>query len=565
MTAIQKWSFTNAGFMSKWLIHLKLFVVFLCFSTIFSCALTLNSDSSQATQKFSTTAVSPANVDDLMIVDCLLPGQIKRLGQMAVYVGQRRPIKTTAVDCAIRGGEYVAYDRSNYETARKVWTSAAEQDDKNAQNYLGEIYEKGLGTKPDYTTAAKWYQRAAEQGHTSAQVNLGKLFELGLGVSKDIDKAFYWYRRAAGLPELKLDPRLQLVMDAQEGTKPIIQILDPFTPRTRGVVLVSIKELGTKRRLKGRVVSPIGLSRLTVNNKDTPTDKEGYFELLVNVKKSGSKITIVAIDKKEQRAERSIVLRPAKPAPSLTEFGKYYALVIGNNKYKYLNSLDTAEYDAKTVSTLLESKYGFKVTPLYNATRYEILTALNHLLKNLTEKDNFLLYYAGHGHLDEANIRGHWLPVDAEMDNTSNWISNVSITDLLNKMSARHILVIADSCYSGTLTRSTLMQLRPGYTDEYRNTYIKTVLKKRSRTALTSGGLQPVLDVGGGNHSVFAKAFIDVLNENLAILEGQQLYLEVVARVTHAAFNKRFEQIPQYAPIKFAGHEAGDFFFIPVN
>jgi hypothetical protein len=71
------------------------------------------------------------------------------------------------------------------------------------------------------------------------------------------------------------------------------------------------------------------------------------------------------------------------------------------------------------------------------------------------------------------------------------------------------------------------------------------------------------LDEGGGNHSVFAKAFLEVLANNTDILDGQRLGLEVAARVSYAASNVRVEQDPQYAPIRYSGHEAGDFLFVP--
>jgi hypothetical protein len=130
-------------------------------------------------------------------------------------------------------------------------------------------------------------------------------------------------------------------------------------------------------------------------------------------------------------------------------------------------------------------------------------------------------------------------------------------------MSARHILVVADSCYSGALTRSALAKLEAGTSDEARAHWLKTVAEKQSRTVLSSGSLQPVLDTGGGDHSVFAKAFIDVLANNTDILEGQRLGLEVAARVSYAVANALIEQDPQYAPIRYAGHEAGDFLFVP--
>jgi hypothetical protein len=87
--------------------------------------------------------------------------------------------------------------------------------------------------------------------------------------------------------------------------------------------------------------------------------------------------------------------------------------------------------------------------------------------------------------------------------------------------------------------------------------------KTRSRAVLTSGGLEPVLDAGGGEHSVFAQAFLQVLKENDEILEGWRLYRAVREQVKLAALAFRVDQEPQYAPIQYAGHEAGEFLFLP--
>jgi hypothetical protein len=93
---------------------------------------------------------------------------------------------------------------------------------------------------------------------------------------------------------------------------------------------------------------------------------------------------------------------------------------------------------------------------------------------------------------------------------------------------------------------------------------LKTVAKKRVRTALTSGGEHPVLDVGEGGHSVFTGALITVLGENQTILETERLFLAIRTRVVSAADEYKMEQIPTYWPIQFAGHESlGDFIFIP--
>jgi hypothetical protein len=70
--------------------------------------------------------------------------------------------------------------------------------------------------------------------------------------------------------------------------------------------------------------------------------------------------------------------------------------------------------------------------------------------------------------------------------------------------------------------------------------------------------LEPVLDGGAGNYSIFAKAFISVLRDNKAAIDGTSLYAAVRSEVALNA-----EQIPQYQNIRFAGHETGgDFVFI---
>ncbi|MCH7535615.1 MAG: sel1 repeat family protein, partial [Bacteroidetes bacterium] len=119
----------------------------------------------------TTKASTPANQgDEFLIVDCLLPGQLRKLGRKAVYQTARRHIKTSARNCEIRGGEYVAYDASSYASALKVWLPQAQGGNPEAQTYVGEIYEKGLGLTPDYVTAAQWYQKAADKGYSTAQI-----------------------------------------------------------------------------------------------------------------------------------------------------------------------------------------------------------------------------------------------------------------------------------------------------------------------------------------------------------------------------------------------------------
>ncbi len=235
--------------------------------------------------------------------------------------------------------------------------------------------------------------------------------------------------------------------------------------------------------------------------------------------------------------------------------GKFYALVIGNNAYASLPDLGTAVFDAQVVAEVLREKYGFQVTLLLDASRYDILKAMADYRHSLTESDNLLIYYAGHGQLDRAAERGYWLPVDADQTIKANWISTADITDMLKASDAWHVLVVADSCYSGTLVRGALSPLRGGG-DQL--ALLRRLAEKKSRTVLTSGGLEPVTDGGGGGHSVFAKALIDTLRENDSVIDAQSVFKSVRRYVVVNS-----DQTPEYSDVRKAGHDGGDFVFIP--
>jgi TPR repeat protein len=788
-----------------------------------------------------TSAINaPGSTDAYDVVDCLLPGQIRQLGTMTTYVTERRPVRTTKEDCAIRGGEFVAADRADYQSALKVWLGEAQQGSPEAQYYAATIYEKGLGTTPNYQEAAEWYRKAAEQGDKRAAVGLGRLYELGLGVEKNPAEAFRWFAKASGLNETALsqlttrkqpDPqaarrireleqmlaareqdikrlsgelkettdlvatlrkdlqerstqaqqartkirqqeqqavalqaelsqlkskpdtgkqaaaleqqlqtltsttakdqqqlmernaevkqlqmritlleknaeRIQVLeqslarkdneaialrtqltaanqdlarlsdqlnekqrlladnrrktleaeqryqaaqaqlkqlrarpdqsgalvkleetvkqlqqemgqarRDAEErGTEvaqlqqkitsleadaekqakalqvasvsdlgfdgPSLEIIDPPLARTRGVH-VTTDELavpvstGTRRSVTGRVLAPAGLRTFTVNGEAVKPNDDGVFTTTLPAIRSNTEeiaVQILAVDSQNKRAALRFMLKargavsmtPTAKKQDLTGFGRYHALVIGNDHYKHWPQLMNAVSDASAIGKVLKERYGFQVTLLKDATRAQIMKALNQYRKVLTEKDNLLIYYAGHGHLEQGIDRGYWIPVDAEINDNSEWILLPGVTDMLQLISAKHVMVVADSCFGGKLTRSSLAQLKPGLTDEARFDLLKTLSQKRVRTAMTSGGVKPVLDAGGSGHSVFADALLGVLDENNTVLEAERLFWAVRTRVVSTSQKLNAEQIPTYDPIHMAGHESlGDFIFVP--
>ena len=624
------------------------------------------------------------NAEDLMIVDCLLPGQIRKLGAMATYMSARRPIRTTQADCQIRGGEYVAFDRANYQTALKVWMDQAMSGSAEAQNNVGEIYSKGLGIEPDYGMAFQWFKKASDQGFGRAKINLGYLYEMGLGVPQDTAAALNLYREASGIQDellyasnvevqlkakddtigtlqgqvateqatsaalreqveqlqrelsdrrkalqetqrqlqatqtklsqakqsqdIELTRLLETQLLSQEqqikaqntqiaalesrsgsmggsagtimaGRAVTLEILEPSFVATRGRNTAIVRGAG-KRQIVGRVSVPAAIKQITINGKAASLANNGSFTADVDIAAAGTPVKVVAVDQRGASAELDFLVLPQAgasaaatttamaPAGSLprdVKLGRYFAVVVGNNSYRDPSwpALKSAANDATAVANLLQSKYGYQTKLVLNGNRLEILSAINEMREQLKPEDNLLIYYAGHGEVDGKG-QGYWIPVDGAAKATSTWISNAQISDMLNTMNAKHVLVVADSCYSGSMTRASAPSFNAASmpADKW-NSWVKTMVNSRSRTAMTSGGVQPVPDVGSGNHSYFARAFINALQDNNRLLEAQRLFREVSTSLALSAIDAPISQVPQYAPIRYAGHESGEFFFQP--
>ena len=747
---------------------------------------------------------APLKAEQLAMVDCLLPAAIRQLGGMMTYLGPREPVKSTASECEIRGGEYVAYDRANFATAFQVWLPKAKDGDAQAQTYVGEIYEKGMGMPSDYAKAAEWYRKAADQGFVKAQSNLAYLYEQGLGVPKDPVQALNWYRKSSGIVDDDLTfvsevtavrSEMQSQIDAlstqleeqnttadalrrqvDESRKQVLRQTARLAAERReseqlkariadlqaaggGVTAEKLAELqkaqadlkvreqqlgeqeaalatlkrssaGEESRLADQLaaaaadaaklrqqlgektsIAETAQSQLAAANArlaalddqvrqlkaDTKNARERLAaapppspaakeppELAVLRQKvaageqaiaslqatrkqfesqaaelartaaanqqqlQSSRAQIASLQQRAQESDqrladanrrlldqeqlliadrgrlasaqantqemralaatlaereaklgeqRSIIaglqaetdsyrteLGRLKAAPPVAQvasvtvpvmrgarvqvppeiLGAYHALIIGNNSYKFMPNLTTAVSDADAVANILKSKYGFETRVLHNATNDEIMGAINEYRKTLRASDNLLIYYAGHGELDEKNYRGYWLPVNAKRDDTTAWISDQMITDQLNGMSARHVMVVADSCYAGAMTRSGGIQLVSKGGDDAEARRLKYLAGRQSRTVLTSGGVAPVVDGGPGGNSIFARALIEALEHNDRVLEGAELYNDIFDVVRSSAKRLfKVDQSPVYAKIRDAGHQNGEFLFVP--
>ena len=237
--------------------------------------------------------------------------------------------------------------------------------------------------------------------------------------------------------------------------------------------------------------------------------------------------------------------------------GKYYALIIGIDKYKGIfPTLNTAVNDAKGVQTIL-SNYKFDVIhSLLNeqATRDKIIKEFEWLVANVKQQDNLLIYYSGHGEYKQELNKGFWVPCDAETASISNYISNNDIHTFLGGIKSKHTLLVSDACFSGDIFRGNTISAPFEESDKY----YSEVHALDSRQAMTSGGIEPVMDGGKDGHSVFAYYFLKTLGDNKnKYFDASQLYNALKIPVINNS-----EQTPKLAAVKNAGDAGGQFIFI---
>ncbi len=533
-----------------------------------SCNQTLTKESGNAKEGYQ-------GLQDLYIVDCLLPGQVRNLGTMK-YVSPRRPIRTTTADCRIRGGEYVDYDRADYRSALKVWLPQAEAGDAEAQNYVGEIFEKGLGQEADFVSAKLWYSRAAEQGYSRAQINLGYLYEKGLGVEKNITVALNWYRKASGLQ----DDDLVLNSEAQKALADTRNQLNAKLKNSEVQSSFLQKQIA---QLKAEVEKQTLLAQQSQDAADAKQLEFAEQEINALVELY-EKATTERDDLKSQLGSMEVAYRkytnedflaPTNLPEATTRvyknvnFGRYFALIIGNQDYIYLDDLRSPLQDAESLKSVLEKHYGFTVLMLPNATEKNILNTINEFYEQIGEDDNLLIYYAGHGNISKSDQsrteRGYWLPVDASKDSITNWINNSIISDHLDRIKARSVLVIADSCYAGYLGSEKSPFLFGVSSGAESERAIKAGIGRRARVVISSGGVKPVLDGSNNKHSVFASALLEALQKNDGAMRDSSLFSQLSVNMQKRSRFVEDMQKPELKPVREAGHEGGAFYFVAVN
>ncbi len=236
--------------------------------------------------------------------------------------------------------------------------------------------------------------------------------------------------------------------------------------------------------------------------------------------------------------------------------GHYHAVIIGIDDYQHWSPLSTAANDAKVLMETLIDHYGFdgdRIVLLTNqdATYSKIMDEIRRVAQAAAEPDSILVFYAGHGQLDDITGNGYWVPVDGQKEDESTWLTHSAVKEILGAKSvrARHVLIIADSCYSGTFLQQGPGQIasvgaesnsgesemttrgqrdhraipsdpfdrhptdNPDINPDFQRRVLE-LARKPSRQVIASGGVEPVEDLGREGHSRFAYHLLQALHKN---------------------------------------------------
>ena len=292
-------------------------------------------------------------------------------------------------------------------------------------------------------------------------------------------------------------------------------------------------------------------SNVTEINKKFGASKEIFLKLGESL--SVAKFTVASTEESRKVLTVSQDKASKSSEEKIDKSSPYYALIIGISDYKNNSSklldLNQPTKDASTIYKTLTDNYTFLKENVYllkDPTRAELLDMIDNLAKKVTQRDNLLIFYAGHGYWDENLKIGYWLPSDADIEKRSSWISNSSIKDYVSGINSKHTLLVTDACFSGSIFKSR--------SAESLNTYsVYKLFSSPSRKAMTSGNLTTVPDN--------SKFFFYI---NKALLENKDQYLssrQLFDGIYTSVLNNS-STVPLYGVMQDTGDEGGEFIFI---
>jgi hypothetical protein len=140
-------------------------------------------------------------------------------------------------------------------------------------------------------------------------------------------------------------------------------------------------------------------------------------------------------------------------------FNRSYALLLGVSDYTYMNKLSLVNDDLNKMQTFLLS-LGFHVVRVQNhkLTVANVRSPQDYFADKINPNDRLLVYFAGHGvhQLEQGRQRGYLALINAPKSGEVTRQHAISMDDFVawtRRVSAKHLLVLLDACFSGLAVR----------------------------------------------------------------------------------------------------------------
>ncbi len=250
----------------------------------------------------------------------------------------------------------------------------------------------------------------------------------------------------------------------------------------------------------------------------------------------------------------------SKKGDSLYLYESYHALVIGITDYEYWPKLPHAIKDAKEVAQKLQ-KFGFETKLVLDPTYREMKTAINEMIYKMGNEENraIVFYYAGHGEtetLADKTKMGYVIPKDCPllrndpMGFAAHAFSMRDIESASLRIKSKHVLMLFDSCFSGSLF--TLTRAVPDDISEKSNLPV--------RQYITAGREDEQVP----DKSMFKRSLLIGLDGDADLtgdgyITGSELGMYLSDKVVNYTHR---QQHPQYGKINNPDLDRGDFIFV---
>ncbi|MCX8523398.1 caspase family protein [Chryseobacterium formosus] len=230
---------------------------------------------------------------------------------------------------------------------------------------------------------------------------------------------------------------------------------------------------------------------------------------------------------------------------------KNNVIAIAIDKYQNVTRLNNCTSDLNKILDILITKYDFEeenIVKLYdeNATTENIFDALEDSFAKQNSGENLVIFFSGHGDFDDKLDLGYFIPFEAELYKKNTYIPNTSVLNYIKAFEYRHVVLISDSCFSGSIF---------SYSRKTRNSH-ERLYEIPSKWAVSSGRIEEVDDGIPGENSPFTQSLIAILSSGTHNISISELTNQVVKDVAD-----KYEQIPRGAALQNLGDKGGEFFF----